>query len=217
MPNPAAGTQVIILAENKLHRAAWNALLTQQPGIEIWGTAANQDDMAALPKPPNPSVVLMDFPNPSFEFVSDMAQTRSKSGLLVLVNSYDLVEIVMLLKAGATGSLSRDVTVADLARAVIAAGRGEIVLPPSLAAKALAALARGEVLQKQSDSDTLTDRESNVLSLLAKGMTNKDIAQTLFLSVRTVEAHLRNIYSKLGVASRTEAVLWAVEHGREPH
>ena len=217
MPHPAAGTQLIILAAKKLHRAAWDALLTQQPGIEVWGTAANQDDLTALPEPPNPSTILIDFPNHSLEFIFNIAQTRPKSGMIVLVNSYDLAETITLLQAGVTGTLSRDATTADLARAMIAAGRGEIVLPPSLAAKALAALVRGDILQKQSDSDTLTDRESDVLSLLAKGMTNKDIAQTLFLSVRTVEAHLRNIYGKLGVASRTEAVLWAVENGREPH
>ncbi len=211
----SAGTQIIILAAHKLHRAAWDALLAQQPGIEVWGTAANQDDLSALPQPAEPSIVLVDFPNPSAEIISDIAKMRPNCGLLVLVEQYDLTETVTFLQAGATGSLSRDVTVADLARAVIAASRGEIVLPPSLAARALAALARGEVIQQQSDIDALTRRESDVLRLLAKGMTNKDIAQTLFLSVRTIEAHLRSIYNKLRVASRTEAVLWAVEHGWE--
>ncbi len=208
----SAGTQVIILAAHKLHRAAWDALLAQQPGIEVWGTAANQDDLSALPQPVEPSVVLVDFPSPPTKIISGIAQIRPNCGLLVMVNHYDLAETVALLQAGTNGSLSRDAMVADLARAVIAASRGEIVLPPSLAAKALAALARGEVTQKQSDIDTLTSRESDVLQLLAKGMTNKDIAQSLFLSVRTIEAHLRNIYSKLRVTSRTEAALWAVEH-----
>jgi DNA-binding NarL/FixJ family response regulator len=73
------------------------------------------------------------------------------------------------------------------------------------------ALARGEVGQEES-SVTLTEREREVLNFLAQGYTNKDIAQSLFLSVRTVEAHLRNIYGKLGVTSRTEAALWAVNH-----
>lgn len=216
MPHPAAGTQVIILAANTLHRAAWNALLIQQPGIQVWGTAANQDDLAALPEPPHSAAVLIDFSNPSPEFISAIVPIKPNCGYLILINTYDLVEVVTLLQAGVVGCLSRDAPVADLARAVIAVGRGEIVLPPSLAAKALAALARGEVLQK-SPSESLTDRESDVLGLLAQGMTNKDIAQTLFLSVRTVEAHLRNIYGKLDVTSRTAAVLWAVEHGWEAH
>ena len=136
-------------------------------------------------------------------------------GLLCLVDAYDLNQVVTLLQAGAAGVLSRNATLPELTRALIAASRGEIVLPPELAAQALASLARGG-LGAQQNIETLTDRERDVLTLLAKGMTNKDIAQTLFLSVRTVEAHLRNIYGKLNVASRTEAVLWAVQHGFEP-
>jgi DNA-binding NarL/FixJ family response regulator len=132
--------------------------------------------------------------------------------LLFLVESYDLGEIVSLLREGATGFIVRDSAVSDLARGIIAAGRGEIVLPQELATRALVALARGEVSQEEP-LDTLTEREREVLSFLAQGYTNKDIAQSLFLSVRTVEAHLRNIYGKLGVASRTEAALWAVNRG----
>ena len=99
-----------------------------------------------------------------------------------------------------------------LARAIIAAGRGEIVLPPSIATQALLALARGEPLESDL-IEPLTDREVEVLRLLGQGLTNKDIAQTLILSVRTVDAHLRSIFAKLGVRSRTEAALWMVKHG----
>jgi DNA-binding NarL/FixJ family response regulator len=105
--------------------------------------------------------------------------------------------------------------VAELARAIIAVGRGEIALPPSIAGRALAALARGESVGG-SLIEPLSERESEVVQLLAQGLTNKDIAQTLFLSVRTVEAHLRNIFGKLGVRSRTEAALWATKHGYGP-
>jgi DNA-binding NarL/FixJ family response regulator len=83
-----------------------------------------------------------------------------------------------------------------------------------MASKVMLALARGDI-RPQRTVETLTDREREVLSLLARGLTNKDIAQSLFLSVRTIEAHLRNIYGKLDVNSRTEAVLWAVQHGYE--
>ncbi len=132
-------------------------------------------------------------------------------GLLLLVDSYELKEIVNLLRAGATGFMAHDATVADLARGIIAVGRGEIVLPPEMATQALLALAREKEVPEEI-TVSLTDREQDVLNLLAQGQTNKDIAQTLFLSVRTVEAHLRNIYGKLNVASRTEAAIWAVNH-----
>jgi len=217
LPYPASVTQVIILAETALHRSAWDALLAQQPGLAVWATAANHDDIAALSPPPKPATLLIDVPNQSPELVQHTTQLFPNYGALVLIDEYELAEIVLLLQAGAVGCLSRNATIADLSRAIIATGRGEIVLPPTLTAQVLTALARGEVLQKHPDGDDLTARETDVLRLLAKGMTNKDIAQTLFLSVRTVEAHLRNIYGKLKVASRTEAVLWAVEHGWETH
>jgi DNA-binding NarL/FixJ family response regulator len=138
--------------------------------------------------------------------------TAPDLGLLFLVQDYELSTILPFLQAGASGCISRDDSVGDLARAIIAVGRGEIALPPSIAARALSALARGET-GAAGLIEALTDREVEVLRLLAQGLTNKDIAQTLFLSVRTVEAHLRNIYGKLNVRSRTEAVLWAVKQG----
>ncbi|HRQ41602.1 MAG TPA: response regulator transcription factor [Chloroflexota bacterium] len=207
-------TRVIMLAATALHRAAWEVLLKQQPGVEAWGTAANIDDVAVLVEPGHPSTILVDLPlstSHSPDFVRQLVQVAPNGGTLCLVDRYDLAQVIALLRAGALGCLVRDATVADLALAVIAAGRGDLVLPPSLAAQALAALARGE-LRPQRPPESLTDREIEVLGLLAQGLTNKDIAQRLFLSVRTIEAHLRHIYSKLGMASRTEAALWAVEN-----
>lgn len=211
VPASIVSTRVIILAATALHRVAWEVLLQQQPGIEAWGTAANVDDVSVLVEPGHPSTVLVDLPQLSPDFVRQLAQVAPNGGILCLVDGYDLAQILALLRASALGCLMRDATVADLARAVIAAGRGEIVLPPSLAVQALAALARGE-LRPERPSESLTNRETEVLGLLAQGLTNKDIAQRLFLSVCTIEAHLRHVYSKLGVASRTEAALWAVEN-----
>jgi DNA-binding NarL/FixJ family response regulator len=155
---------------------------------------------------------LIDLPLPQADLAQQIKAALPDLGLLFLVQTYELAEILPLLQAGATGCLSRDASVGDLARAIIAVGRGEITLPPEIAARALVALARGETAD-QALVEPLSEREIEVLRLLAQGATNKDIAQTLILSVRTVEAHLRNIYGKLGVRSRTEAALWAVKHG----
>lgn len=203
--------QVIILAEATLPRMAWKTLLEQQPGLLIWGTAVDLDDVQSLPTAGSQTAILLDLTEPLPQ-VTKLAKAVSNYGLLCLINDYDLSQIVTLLQAGASGVLSRNETVPELVQALVAVGRGEIVLPPSLAARALAALARGEV-HAQRNVETLTAREREVLVLLAQGLTNKDIAQSLFLSVRTIEAHLRNIYGKLHVTSRTEAVLWAVQHG----
>lgn len=207
--------QVVILATSSLPRMAWEALLEKQPGLAVWGTAANLDDLLALPETGAPTTVLLDLPQPLPTWAAQLPSTVPEYGLLSLVDAYDLEQTVVLLQAGITGILSRDATLPELARGLLAVARREIVLPPSLAARALAALARGKIRPRQHNIESLTERERDVLSLLAQGMTNKDIAQSLFLSVRTIEAHLRNIYSKLDVGNRTEAVLWAVQHGFE--
>ena len=210
-------THLIILTSAILYQEAWRALLSMQLGIEVVATASQPQELRQLgPLNQLPTTILIDLAAPDPAIAHQFKEIVPTSGLLFLVDKYDLTEMVALLQADAAGCLIRDATVADLVRGIIAAGRGEIVLPPEWATKALVALARGEVGWERPSPNTLTDREQDVLRLLAQGMTNKDIAQSLFLSVRTIEAHLRNIYGKLSVASRTEAVLWAVQHGYSP-
>lgn len=207
-------TSLIIFAPAELQRAAWSSLLANQPGIRIDAVTGNLSDIRHF-ESAGPTTILVDLAMIQATLVSELHASVPDCGLLFLVEAYDLQEIVDLLRSGATGFLSRDSSVGDLSRAIIAAGRGEIVLPPEFATKALVALAQGDK-RSEDKGDNLTDREQEVLSLLARGLTNKDIAQTLFLSVRTVEAHLHNIYGKLGVATRTEAALWAVNQGNGP-
>lgn len=211
---PLLATSVMIFAPTTLYREAWRALLTGQPGIVVAGAVGDGAQLAAsLPGPP--AVLLFDLPAPHSELVRQCRDLAPALSLLVLVSAYDIATILPLVQAGALGCLSRDATVGDLARAIIAVGRGELVLPPALAGRVFAQLARGE---PAADAPTtpLSEREADVLRLLAQGYTNKDIAQTMILSVRTVEAHFRGIFAKLGVRSRTEAALWAVKHGYGP-
>ena len=215
MSSGSSPPQIIILAASSLPRLAWEALLAAQPGLSVWGTAANVDDLKALLPTQAATTILFDLPYPPPPWTAALSETLPEYGRLYLVDAYELEPIVSLLQAGMTGVISRDATVPELTRSLLATARGEIVMPPSLAAQALLALARGNVAPQQHQIESLTDREQDVLTLLAQGMTNKDIAQTLFLSVRTIEAHLRNIYGKLDVNNRTEAVLWAVQHGFE--
>ena len=212
MKSDPAATQLLIYSPAALHREAWRALLADQPSLVIGGLLADATHLATLPNANHPTTVLIDLPSLQLDVIRTLRDSFPSLGLLVLVQSYDLAEIISLLKAGATGCVSRDATVSDLARAIIAAGRGEIVLPPSIATQALLALARGEPIEP-GPIEPFTEREVDVLRLLGQGLTNKDIAQTLILSVRTVDAHLRSIFAKLGVHSRTEAALWIVKHG----
>jgi len=204
--------RVLVYAPAALHREAWQALLARQPDIVVGGTSAETDGLVRLNAAREPTAVLVDVGTPDLDIIRRIHAAVPDGGLLVLVPAYDLPSIIELLQAGVTGVIARDEPVADLSRALIAAGRGEVVLPPAIAGKALSILARGGHVAGGL-AEPLSERESEVLRLLAQGSTNKDIAQTLTLSVRTVEAHLRNIYGKLGARSRTEAVLWAVRHG----
>lgn len=208
----SSATCVIIFTPATLQREAWRALLSQQPGLIVAGAINDLAQLAAFLQPGQPTTLLLDLPAPQLDFIRQCRTISPEPGILVLVPSYDLADILPLLQAGVTGCISRDDSVSDLACAIIAVGRGELVLPPALATRALAALARGEPIQGTL-AEPLSDREADVLRLLGAGLTNKDIAQTLILSVRTVEAHLRNIFAKLNVRSRTEAALWAVKHG----
>ncbi len=212
MPTEVRKTHVIVFAPATLQRQAWRALLSDQPFIDVLETSCHVEVVAPLIRPEETSVVLVDLPGLRIDLAVELRASAPGANLLFLVDNYDLETVLPLLRAGAQGVVGRDDDVSDLARALLAASCGQLVLPPSIARRALTALATGETVV-EGLIEELTERETEVLHLLAEGMTNKDIAQTLILSVRTVEAHLRSIYGKLGVSSRTEAALWAVKHG----
>lgn len=205
-------THLVIYSPHALQGEAWRALLSSQPGILISGSLADLTQITTLSHSEGDNTILIDLPVPQPVIARQLRALAPQYGFLFLVQSYEFSTILPLLQAGATGFISRDASVGDLARAIIAAGRGELVLPPEVAIQSLVALAKG-LPASQGRSEPLSERESEVLILLARGHTNKDIAQELILSVRTVEAHLRNIFAKLDVGSRTEAALWAVRHG----
>ncbi|KAA3644002.1 MAG: DNA-binding response regulator [Chloroflexi bacterium] len=211
--SPGTITNVFIYSPFALLRSAWKSLLADQAFIRVIGDAHDLATLGARAASASPHTIFIDDPGLDKQLVERLQAQSSANGLLVLGVEYPLADLVQWMQAGVTGFVSRDAPVSELARAMIATGRGEMWLPPSIAGKALAALARGEHSPQDDLVEPLSERETDVLRLLVKGMANKDIAQTLILSVRTVEAHLRSVYGKLGVHSRTEAALWAVRNG----
>jgi NarL family two-component system response regulator LiaR len=214
MPNTSA-TDVIILTPTARYRAAWHALLDRQPDITGAGLAAAPAELTSVRVTQALAALFLDVPTPHLDLIRQCRAVAPAFKLLVLVESFELATLLPLLQAGVMGCVARDDTVGNLARAVTAVGRGKLVLPSTIAARALASLASGESGLDASIM-SLSEREAEVLRLLATGLTNKDIAQSLILSVRTVEAHLRSIFVKINVHSRTEAVLCAVRHTYEP-
>ncbi len=164
-----------------------------------------------------PDVVVMDIAMPRLNGIEATRQIKvinPRTGVLIL-SAYDDDEYVFaLLKAGAAGYLLKSVSGDELVRAVKAIHNGEPVLDPGIAKKVMNYFKfQNKIPAVREDSEHLSNRELDIIKLAAKGLTNKDIADKLHLSYRTVEGHMRDVFNKLGVGSRTEAVLFGLKKG----
>lgn len=205
--------QVFVVGPHSLVGEALCALLAELPGIELAGQMA---DLAALPatllEVPR-HLVLLACPQPTdLEQLSVLHRQHPHLRVLCLSLTWSPREALAALQDGAIGCLSAGITADELAVALRQAARGEVTLSPDLARDLIARLAQDiDQPPLSSPVESLTPREKEVLSLVCHGLSNKEIAQNLYLSVRTVENHLANIYSKLGVHSRTEATVLALQ------
>lgn len=165
--------------------------------------------VAASLQPGQPTLLLIGLPTSSPTLAQQLEAGASHPGLSSWLRLMSLTRFCRWGGSGATGWVSQDDWVTNLASVAIAAKRGEMALPTAIAARALGQGESGE----DALIEPLSEREIEILRLLAQGLTNKDIAQTLCLSVLTVKTHLHHIFGKLGVCSRTAAALWATQHG----
>jgi DNA-binding NarL/FixJ family response regulator len=209
---------VIIAEDHAFVREGTRELLEREEDIEVTGEAANGAEAVALVEQLNPDVAILDISMPvmtGIEATERIKAMRPATAVLILTAYDDDPYVFALLKAGAAGYLLKDVPSTELVRAVRAVHTGEPVLHPTIARKVLARFAAENETQPQS-RDThgqITARERDVLRLAACGMSNARIADRLFVSVRTVQVHLTNIFNKLGVGSRTEAVIAGLRRG----
>jgi DNA-binding NarL/FixJ family response regulator len=177
--------------------------------FEVIGEAGDGSEALALAETLRPDVILMDLRMPDVDGATaiERLSERGNPARVLVLTTYDTdADVLPALKAGATGYLLKDSPRAELFRAVRAAHRGESVLAPSVAARLVTQL-------RTPAQDTLSDRELEVLSLIAQGETNRDTAARLFISEATVKTHLLHIYSKLDVNDRAAAVATAYERG----
>lgn len=207
----AGPMRVFVVSRHPLFGEALCALLDGLPGIQV---AGQMTDLSTLPDSVSetpPHLVLLAAAQPAdLERLPTLHRQHPQMRVLCLSLTWTVHEALAALQAGAIGCLSAGITADELALALRQAVRGEMTLSPDLARDLISHLARDEPRPAVS-FDSLTPREQEVLALVCDGLSNKEIAQHLLLSVRTVENHLANIYSKLGVHSRTEAAVLALQ------
>jgi DNA-binding NarL/FixJ family response regulator len=207
--------RVLVADDQALFREALTTLLEVQAGIEVVGEAANGEEAVRSSAELRPDVVLMDLRMPVLDGIAATARLRAEQPavrVLALTTFDDDEDVFAALRAGAVGYLLKDVTSTRLVEALVAAERGETVLQPSVAAKVVARVAR--LPQDAPPTEhPLSDREVDVVRLLAEGRSNREIAGALFLAEGTVKNLVTSVLSKLEVRDRTQAALRARDLG----
>jgi len=215
VPDPI---RVLIVDDHALFRRGLEMVLAEEPDIELVGEASDGTEAVAKAGEALPDVVLMDIRMPKssgIEACRAMKEVAPSAKIVMLTISDEEEDLFEAIRAGASGYLLKDIPYDEVADVVRAVHGGQSLINPSMAAKLLtefAALAKrdGEERAQEVPAPKLTDREMEVLRLVARGMNNRDIAKELFISENTVKNHVRNILEKLQIHSRMEAVMIAV-------
>jgi len=209
--------KVLLAEDHIIVREGTRDLIQRQPDMEIVGEAGDGEEAVELTAKLRPNVVIMDIAMPKLngiEATKQIKQLNPAVAVLVLTAYSNEEYIFALLEAGAAGYLLKNVRGSQFIDAIRAVNSGESVLHPTIARRVIERLTSPANSGTEARStEPLSDREVDVLKLAAKGISNKDIAEQLFLSPRTVQVHLGHIFNKLGVASRTEAVLYGLRRG----
>jgi DNA-binding NarL/FixJ family response regulator len=208
MPDPI---RLLLADDHPVVRQGLRAFLESREGITVVGEAADGEAVVALASELDPDVVLMDLVMPGLDGVSAIRRLRalgSRAAVIVLTSFAGDEQVFPALDAGAAGYLLKDVEPADLERAVRTVHAGGAQLDPDVAARLVRAVTRS-----RAEPDQLTARELEVLRLLARGRSNRQIARDLVVSEKTVKTHVSSILAKLRLADRTQAALWAVRTG----
>ena len=202
--------RVMLADDHSVVRHGLERLLDGFDDVEVVGTASNGEEAVALAERELPDVALLDLQMPMLDGIGATRQIRERAPnvRVVLLTAFsDREGIVDALNAGATGYLLKDAEPDELRRAVTAAARGDAPLAPKAARVLL------EAKEEAKPVEELTERERDVLRLVARGKPNKLIARDLGISEKTVKAHLTSIFRSIGVDDRTQAALWASKHG----
>ncbi len=202
--------RIVIADDHSVVRRGLRMFLAMDPELVVVGEAANGEEAVQIARELLPDIVLMDLLMPVMDGITATAIIRKElpdTEVLALTSVLEDASVVGAVRAGAIGYLLKDTDADALCRAIKAAAAGQVQLTPQAAARLMQAVSAPE------SPEELTERETEVLRLMAQGQANKEIARSLNISEKTVKVHVSNILSKLGVQSRTQATLYAIRVG----
>jgi NarL family two-component system response regulator LiaR len=206
--------RILIADDHPLVRRGLRTLIATEPGMELLGEASDGVEAVSKARALDPDVILMDLLMPrktGLEAIDEITRDLPHARILVLTSFGDDDKVFAAIKAGALGYLLKDSPHQELLKAIRDVYQGESSLHPTIARKLVREL--GRPLDRPRAEEPLTAREVDVLKLVAQGLSNREVAQELVISERTVAAHVRNILSKLHLANRTQAALYALREG----
>jgi NarL family two-component system response regulator LiaR len=209
--------RILIADDHAVVREGLRALIDTEPGMELVGEGADGVEAVSQARSLQPDVILLDLVMPrkdGIEAIGEIKQENPDARILVLTSFAEDEKVFSAVKAGALGYLLKDASPQELLQAIRDVHRGEPSMQPTIAHKVMRELQRSTNLPPTEEP--LTEREMEVLRLVAQGLTNQEIADELFISERTVRAHVSNILSKLHLANRTQAALYALREGLAP-
>jgi DNA-binding NarL/FixJ family response regulator len=211
--------RVVVVDDQEIVRAGFAALLETQADLAVVGTAADGEEGVRVCRDEQPDVVLMDVRMPTLDGIEatrQLAEDGARKPRVIMLTTFDLDEYVYdALGAGASGFLLKDVTAETLFDAVRVVAAGEALLAPTVTRRLVSEFARLRPLlpRRPDELDALTPRETEVLRLVAEGLSNGEIAERLVVSEETVKTHVSRVLTKLRLRDRTQAVVVAYECG----
>lgn len=208
--------RVLIADDHPLFRHGLSTLLSAAPDFEVVGEATTGEEVMTLAATLQPDVILMDIQMPSvngIEATRRILHTSPQIRILIITMFEDDASVFTAMRAGARGYVLKDAQKADMLQAIRAAGRGEAIFSPAIATRLIDFFAAPRPIAPPQAFPELTEREREILNLIAQGTSNTEIANRLVLSPNTVRNYVSNVFSKLQVADRAQAIIRAREAG----